>query len=164
MTFEEAHQCLHPVEGLPVVGDAVASFNPIYGQGMSSAVQQAEALATLLGEGRDRRDLTRRHARAARAVADVPWRVATGADFLYAATQGRRPPGTDAGDDGRAARSQALIQQQACRSEMIHKRVEDAIPARKAHIFKRGDSRFGIIGCRLRIINRAGRDIDARQR
>ncbi|GAB3258017.1 FAD-dependent oxidoreductase [Nocardioides dilutus] len=78
-----------------VVGDAVASFNPIYGQGMSSAIQQAEALATLLQQGRDRRELTRRHARAARAVADVPWRIATGADFLYAETQGSRPPGTD---------------------------------------------------------------------
>ena len=25
---------------------------------------------------------------------DVPWTVATGADYLYAATSGRRPPGT----------------------------------------------------------------------
>ncbi|MBJ7356877.1 hypothetical protein [Nocardioides sp.] len=78
-----------------VVGDAVASFNPIYGQGMSSAVLQAEALAALLRDGRDRRELTRRHARAARAVAEAPWRVATGADFLYAETRGSRPPGTD---------------------------------------------------------------------
>jgi 2-polyprenyl-6-methoxyphenol hydroxylase-like FAD-dependent oxidoreductase len=79
--------------GFLAVGDTVASFNPIYGQGMSSAVQQAGALAELLGKGIDTGALTRRHARAARAVADVPWRVATGADFLYAATEGHRPAG-----------------------------------------------------------------------
>ena len=28
-------------------------------------------------------------------MADAPWRVATGADFLYPATQGSRPPGTN---------------------------------------------------------------------
>jgi hypothetical protein len=81
-------------DGFLVVGDAVASFNPIYGQGMSSAVQQASALSDLLGRGMDAGALTRRHARAARAVADVPWRIATGADFLYPATDGRRPAGT----------------------------------------------------------------------
>ena len=80
--------------GYVVVGDAVASFNPIYGQGMSSAAQQAEALGTLLAGGFDRRTITRRHARQARRVVDVPWTVATGADYLYAATSGRRPPGT----------------------------------------------------------------------
>jgi hypothetical protein len=69
-------------------GDSVASFNPIYGQGMSSALQQAEALRDLLDRGVGRSALTRRHARAAGAVADVPWRVATGADFLYPETLG----------------------------------------------------------------------------
>jgi hypothetical protein len=28
-------------------------------------------------------------------VAETPWRVATGADFIYAETEGRKPAGTD---------------------------------------------------------------------
>ncbi|HET7690744.1 MAG TPA: FAD-dependent oxidoreductase [Nocardioidaceae bacterium] len=82
----------HP-EGFAVVGDAVASFNPIYGQGMSSALMQAEAL----GEAVDRHGagpgFARAAASAASAVADWPWQTATGGDFTYERTEGRRPPG-----------------------------------------------------------------------
>jgi 2-polyprenyl-6-methoxyphenol hydroxylase-like FAD-dependent oxidoreductase len=46
--------------GLAVVGDALCSFNPIYGQGMTVAVMEAELLETLLEEGRD--DLPERRA------------------------------------------------------------------------------------------------------
>ena len=81
--------------GFFVLGDAVASFNPIYGQGMSSAAQQAVALAGCLATGRSLSRATRDHARAADAVADSPWRVATGADFIYPGTEGRKPAGTD---------------------------------------------------------------------
>jgi 2-polyprenyl-6-methoxyphenol hydroxylase-like FAD-dependent oxidoreductase len=81
--------------GFFVVGDAVASFNPIYGQGMSSAAQQAMALADCLAKPTSLARATRAHARAADRVAETPWRVATGADFIYAETEGRKPAGTD---------------------------------------------------------------------
>ncbi len=81
--------------GFFVVGDAVASFNPIYGQGMSSAAQQAVALADCLATPTSLARATRTHARAADRVAEAPWRVATGADFIYAETEGRKPAGTD---------------------------------------------------------------------
>ncbi len=81
--------------GFFVVGDAVASFNPIYGQGMSSAAQQAVALADCLAKPQSLARATRAHARAAERVAETPWRVATGADFIYAETEGRKPAGTD---------------------------------------------------------------------
>jgi 2-polyprenyl-6-methoxyphenol hydroxylase-like FAD-dependent oxidoreductase len=81
--------------GFVVIGDAVASFNPIYGQGMSSAVLQAEALKRAVARHGHGRDLTRRVARACARIVDNPWRVATGGDFMYACTVGRKPAGTD---------------------------------------------------------------------
>ena len=81
--------------GFFVVGDAVASFNPIYGQGMSSAAQQAGALAECLARPTSLARATRAHARAADRVVETPWRVATGADFIYPETEGRKPAGTD---------------------------------------------------------------------
>lgn len=81
--------------GFVVIGDAVASFNPIYGQGMSSAVLQAEALKRSVERHGNGSDLPRRVARACARIVDNPWRVATGGDFLYACTVGRKPAGTD---------------------------------------------------------------------
>ena len=82
----------HP-PGLCVLGDAVASFNPIYGQGMSSALLQVEALGAALALHGSGPRLGPAVARGAAKVVDNPWRTATGADFLSAATSGRRPPG-----------------------------------------------------------------------
>ncbi|WP_437565764.1 FAD-dependent oxidoreductase [Sorangium sp. So ce542] len=84
-------------EGLAVLGDALASFNPVYGQGMTSACLQALALDAALTEQRRRAGpgaiagLARRyHAAAARAV-DLPWQMSTGEDLAYPETEGRRP-------------------------------------------------------------------------
>lgn len=81
-----------PTRGLCAVGDSVASFNPIYGQGMSSALLQAEALGAAI-DRHEMGDVPRRFARAAAKVVATPWTTATGADFGYSATQGQRPPG-----------------------------------------------------------------------
>jgi 2-polyprenyl-6-methoxyphenol hydroxylase-like FAD-dependent oxidoreductase len=84
----------HLPQGLAVVGDAVASFNPIYGQGMTSAALQASAVSRTLA--RHRGDATAAVARipreVQRAVRD-PWQVATGGDFVYPEVVGRRPVG-----------------------------------------------------------------------
>ncbi len=70
--------------GLVVIGDAVCSFNPIYGQGMSSAAQQALELRKLLQAG-GTHDIAARSARAFARVVATPWALATGSDGRFPA-------------------------------------------------------------------------------
>ena len=82
--------------GWVLLGDAVASFNPIYGQGMTSAAQQAAALGRALDRsGGIDRSACRRYFRAAGRVVDVAWSTAVGADFAYPETTGPKPRGAD---------------------------------------------------------------------
>jgi 2-polyprenyl-6-methoxyphenol hydroxylase-like FAD-dependent oxidoreductase len=74
--------------GLLVFGDAICSFNPIYGQGMSVAALQAEALGCVLAAGPDRL-ATRFFAEAARIV-ETPWSMCVGGDLSYPEVPGRR--------------------------------------------------------------------------
>jgi 2-polyprenyl-6-methoxyphenol hydroxylase-like FAD-dependent oxidoreductase len=77
-------------EGFLVLGDAVCAFNPIYGQGMTSAALQANALRGLLASGQP---LTwRRHFQAAAKAVDDPWTVSTSNDLAFPGVSGRRPP------------------------------------------------------------------------
>jgi 2-polyprenyl-6-methoxyphenol hydroxylase-like FAD-dependent oxidoreductase len=84
-------------EGFLVLGDAACSFNPIYGQRMTTAALAAQALNDCLHRQQrlgDDTGFARRCQRAiARAVA-VPWQLATSEDFRYPDTQGERPVGT----------------------------------------------------------------------
>jgi len=82
--------------GWVLLGDAVGSFNPIYGQGMTSAAMQASALGDALDRIRriDAR-LTRRYFKAAGRIVNVAWSSAVGSDFAHAETTGPKPPGTD---------------------------------------------------------------------
>lgn len=75
-------------EGYLVFGDALCSFNPIYGQGMSSAALQAAALATCLADGDAA--LAKRFFKAAAQVVDAPWTMAVGGDLRYADVEGPR--------------------------------------------------------------------------
>jgi 2-polyprenyl-6-methoxyphenol hydroxylase-like FAD-dependent oxidoreductase len=82
-------------EGLVVVGDGVASFNPIYGQGMAVAALEARQLHGALADGGRERLAPRFFDRTA-PLLDLVWRMAVGADFEYPETTGRKPFGTDA--------------------------------------------------------------------
>ncbi|WP_276255557.1 NAD(P)/FAD-dependent oxidoreductase [Halomontanus rarus] len=81
-------------DGLIVVGDAIASLNPIYGQGMSvaalEAVQLHHALATTT-----RDELALRFFERAAKVVDDAWGLAVGSDFEFSQTTGPKPFGTD---------------------------------------------------------------------
>jgi 2-polyprenyl-6-methoxyphenol hydroxylase-like FAD-dependent oxidoreductase len=78
--------------GFVVVGDAVCSFNPIYGQGMTVCACEALALGAWLDGGK--RDPRRFFGQIAKIV-DVPWMLAVGEDFRYPQTSGPKPAGTD---------------------------------------------------------------------
>lgn len=76
-------------EGYLVFGDAISSFNPIYGQGMSaSALQAMELRAVLAGRSAD---LARDFFRKASKVTDGPWGTAAGNDLRIPETVGERP-------------------------------------------------------------------------
>ena len=82
--------------GWILIGDAICSFDPIYGQGMTSAALQAEAL----GEHLDRwhavdRAFARSYFRRVSRIVSVPWSIAVGGDFVYEGTTGKKPFGTD---------------------------------------------------------------------
>jgi 2-polyprenyl-6-methoxyphenol hydroxylase-like FAD-dependent oxidoreductase len=74
--------------GIVVLGDALCALNPIYGQGMTVAALQAEALRTHLTttNGLD----TRRYQRQASRIAGLAWGLATGADLAFPGVAARR--------------------------------------------------------------------------
>jgi 2-polyprenyl-6-methoxyphenol hydroxylase-like FAD-dependent oxidoreductase len=68
-------------------GDAISSFNPVYGQGMTVAALEALVLRDVLAQGSD---VTRPFLRAAARQVDNPWNIAVGADLRFPAVEGRR--------------------------------------------------------------------------
>ncbi|MFJ2818885.1 MULTISPECIES: FAD-dependent monooxygenase [unclassified Streptomyces] len=79
-------------EGLVVLGDALATFNPNYGQGMSVAALEAGVLARELAHGDVRATgLARRVQRAAARPVDAAWTIALGQDVWYPQVRGGRP-------------------------------------------------------------------------
>jgi 2-polyprenyl-6-methoxyphenol hydroxylase-like FAD-dependent oxidoreductase len=74
--------------GFLVVGDAVCSFNPIYGQGMSVAALEALTLRRHLDRGVDP-EPRQWFADVARVV-DVPWEMSAGGDLAFPGVPGRR--------------------------------------------------------------------------
>ena len=83
-------------QGYLVLGDAVCSFNPTYGQGMTSAAMQASALDELLTQRRGRLDgLAATCFKQAAQSVDTPWQLAVGEDFRFPQTTGPKPAGVD---------------------------------------------------------------------
>jgi 2-polyprenyl-6-methoxyphenol hydroxylase-like FAD-dependent oxidoreductase len=74
--------------GYLVVADALCSFNPIYGQGMTVAALEALLLRRLLAGGGD--DLARRFLKGAARIIDAPWSIAVGTDLRFPEVPGRR--------------------------------------------------------------------------
>ncbi len=77
-------------EGYLVLGDALCSFNPAFGQGMTVAALEAQALEVSLAGGLE--GLWRRFIRRASKIVDIPWTLSASADLAYPETQGKRGP------------------------------------------------------------------------
>ncbi|GIF07034.1 FAD-dependent oxidoreductase [Actinoplanes siamensis] len=75
-------------QGLLVMGDALCSFNPVYGQGMSVAALEALALRDQLRSGSvvDPRAFYA----ATTPIVDLAWGISAGADLAYPQVAGRR--------------------------------------------------------------------------
>ena len=81
------------LSGLPdrllVTGDALCSFNPIYGQGMTLAAMQASMLRDSLTQGVP--GLTRRFFQAASRTVDDPWNLGVGAVSRFRSSRRGEP-------------------------------------------------------------------------
>lgn len=81
--------------GLIPLGNSVCRFNPVFGQGMSVAAQEAVALANLLERRRGRADpfdgLAEHYFAGIQEGLAAPWSTAI-TDFVHPQTRGERPP------------------------------------------------------------------------
>ena len=89
----EFDRCQGLPGGLVGVGDAVASFNPIYGQGMTSAALHAATLGEYLASGASPHEPARRYFRRLRPVINSVWTLSTSADFRLKHVTCDRPRG-----------------------------------------------------------------------
>ena len=72
------------------LGEALTSFNPMYGQGMSLAAGQALSLREAISEGMDV-DMKSRYFEGCNTLNGVGWSVMETRDFAYDCTSGERP-------------------------------------------------------------------------
>ncbi|OIJ94838.1 NAD(P)/FAD-dependent oxidoreductase [Streptomyces colonosanans] len=79
-------------EGFVAIGDSVATYNPVYGHGLSVAAQGALALGELVAEhGLTAPGLARRVQRAVARPVAVAWEFATSTDIHYPGAIGKAP-------------------------------------------------------------------------
>jgi 2-polyprenyl-6-methoxyphenol hydroxylase-like FAD-dependent oxidoreductase len=79
-------------QGYMVFGDALCSFNPIYGQGMTVAAMEALALGECLAQEHD--ELAKNFFARANKIIDASWGAAVGNDLSFPEVEGARTPMT----------------------------------------------------------------------
>jgi 2-polyprenyl-6-methoxyphenol hydroxylase-like FAD-dependent oxidoreductase len=82
-------------DGLLVIGDALCSLDPVFGQGMTVACKEARALDQILAAQPDDatpRQLRQQFFRACQKIIAVPWLITQAEALRFPATPGRRTP------------------------------------------------------------------------
>jgi 2-polyprenyl-6-methoxyphenol hydroxylase-like FAD-dependent oxidoreductase len=99
--------------GVLPVADALCRFNPIYGQGMSAAAQQARLLQDVMGRAVAEPDpIAAAQAGFMAEVASVlqtPWSMSTSADLAFPGTRGERPENFEEAQQFEAALFRAVV-------------------------------------------------------
>jgi 2-polyprenyl-6-methoxyphenol hydroxylase-like FAD-dependent oxidoreductase len=94
MSIRRNYEKLHRFPlGLLVLGDAVSSFNPVYGQGISSACLQAVELDKILNKKIEEHKISKAFFRRTLKIKNKLWQMSTGEDFRFPETTGTRPIG-----------------------------------------------------------------------
>jgi 2-polyprenyl-6-methoxyphenol hydroxylase-like FAD-dependent oxidoreductase len=99
--------------GLIPIGDAICRFNPIYGQGMSAAVQQSRLLQTALAGAAYQPDPLSA-AQAAfmsglESILQAPWTMALNSDLAFPQTQATRPDHFERSQGAQAALFRTIV-------------------------------------------------------
>ena len=121
---ESIHRHYERLENFPSgvlpIGDAVCRFNPVWGQGMSVAAQEACALSRLLASRAGERDPLNGLAPAffgeAAGLIATPWAQAAIPDFIHPKTRGERPA-----DFEQSIRIAVAMTKLAARDPAVHK-------------------------------------------
>jgi 2-polyprenyl-6-methoxyphenol hydroxylase-like FAD-dependent oxidoreductase len=83
-------------EGLLLLGDALSSVNPTYGQGMTVASCEADALAKILNkraaDSAGLAGLAKEYLAVAAEISGRAWSLSVNSDYVYPETEGDRPP------------------------------------------------------------------------
>jgi flavin-dependent dehydrogenase len=81
-------------DGILLIGDTICRIDPVFGQGMSIAILEAQALQKLLQTDNSERHKVPKafHKKAAKIIAPI-WNMVITEDFRYPATTGKRPFG-----------------------------------------------------------------------
>ena len=108
--------------GLVATGDSLASFNPIYGQGMSSATLHASCLAAHLASNPSPREPAWSYFKRTRAVVDDAWQTSTLNDLKLPHVTGPRPPGFTL-----ASRLSDLVVRASVTDPVVHRRFLDVM-------------------------------------
>jgi 2-polyprenyl-6-methoxyphenol hydroxylase-like FAD-dependent oxidoreductase len=107
--------------GLLPIGDSICRFNPVYGQGMSVAAQEARLMKQVLNNQAAKLDpldgLAMAFFSESVSLIEGPWNMSATPDFVYPETRGKRPPDLER----RLQYNRALLQ-----ATMSHPAVQQA--------------------------------------
>lgn len=82
-------------DGIVAIGDAVCAFNPVYGQGMTTAALGAIMLDRCLKQSRSPVGFPLRFHKQLARILNTPWLMATGEDSRWSTTEGSKPSRSD---------------------------------------------------------------------